>query len=347
MDQVRENKERLFYIDLIRILACLTVIYNHTNENGFYHYMSESVESPIWMWDTLLAIICKVGVPLFYMISGAMLFGKSESIRQTYKRIPRIAVDLIIFSLLSMCLDSVHWHERIDVADMLIRTLTESYRHLWFLYSYIAFIVALPILRCIDFNRLTNKLCIYLFIVSFIILCVKPIVSQFVIAVNPELFPSWLTGYTVIYPIMGYIINDRINIQHRRFVVGGCILCIILLVFNVFIEKMYIADYPQNISDETFLRVFVFVYASVIFADVKILFGGDHNERLGIVIHEMGKCTFGVYLIHFILLRLWFYKFKGIFGNHPGVLISCIIVYAFSTVLVFAARRIPVVKKLL
>ena len=48
-----------------------------------------------------LSLVCKAAVPLFYMVSGALLLGKNESFGElARKRILRIVAVIVIFSLL-------------------------------------------------------------------------------------------------------------------------------------------------------------------------------------------------------------------------------------------------------
>lgn len=94
------KEKRIIYIDILRIVACLMVIFNHTNERGFLLFLNDGQGIPSFVWHLLCATICKNGVPIFFMISGSLLLNKDESLRDTYKRLPRIIIDVLLFSLL-------------------------------------------------------------------------------------------------------------------------------------------------------------------------------------------------------------------------------------------------------
>lgn len=139
--------ERVIYIDLLRIVACLMVIFNHTNERGFYRYVSDTPGSFWSIWNLIFSIACKSAVPIFFMISGAMLLDKEESLNVTYKRICKFLVDLILFSLAYFWGDSYLEGRDFCIRDVLGTIIQNNYWHLWYLYAYIALIVTLPFLR--------------------------------------------------------------------------------------------------------------------------------------------------------------------------------------------------------
>lgn len=93
-----KSKERIIYLEICRIIAVFCIMYQHTGGRGADAWMyTEST----WVYMMSLAgrIISSIGVPLFWMISGALLLSKRESWEKVYKeRIPRITGALIIFS---------------------------------------------------------------------------------------------------------------------------------------------------------------------------------------------------------------------------------------------------------
>ena len=57
--------DRKVYLDVIRIIAAFFVIFNHTNENGFFLFAEREWGSiPFWGY-LFFSIFCKVSVYLF------------------------------------------------------------------------------------------------------------------------------------------------------------------------------------------------------------------------------------------------------------------------------------------
>ena len=94
------SKEKIVYLEVCRIIAVFCIMYQHTGGRGADAWVyTESA----WVYVTSLSgkIIGSIGVPLFWMVSGALLLPKRESWRKVYgKRIPRFTGVLIIFSVI-------------------------------------------------------------------------------------------------------------------------------------------------------------------------------------------------------------------------------------------------------
>ena len=94
----RKDGKYTLYFDLIRITAILFVLYNHSSTMGFelYTLTDNPYTFPLYI---VMATICKAGVPLFLMVSGALLLGKEESVKDLYtRRVSRMVIALILFS---------------------------------------------------------------------------------------------------------------------------------------------------------------------------------------------------------------------------------------------------------
>lgn len=93
-------KQKKLYIEILRIIAIAFVIFNHTGKNGFQLYSITDNEIMYVIYLTM-AVICKIAVPIFFMVSGALLLNKEESIKDLYKRrVSRIVLVILIASFI-------------------------------------------------------------------------------------------------------------------------------------------------------------------------------------------------------------------------------------------------------
>jgi len=76
------KSERIFYFDLIRALAILFVILAHTSK----WYVNDSVTGVLATFSTTQAAIGNIGVPLFLMISGALLLNRDYELGEFLKK---------------------------------------------------------------------------------------------------------------------------------------------------------------------------------------------------------------------------------------------------------------------
>ncbi len=86
-------------IELMRILAAFFVIYNHTGTTAFRLFTLYDVHT-LSYWGCLFgAVFCKFSVPLFFMISGALLLDrKEEPVKIWMRRVIHIFCILLIWS---------------------------------------------------------------------------------------------------------------------------------------------------------------------------------------------------------------------------------------------------------
>lgn len=69
---------------MLRIITIALVLFNHTETNGFQLY---AITSNIYLYLYIfLTIFCKIAVTIFFMISGGVILGKEESLKDLYKK---------------------------------------------------------------------------------------------------------------------------------------------------------------------------------------------------------------------------------------------------------------------
>lgn len=96
-----------------------------------------------------IATFVATAVPIFFMISGALLLPKKESLKELFqKRILRMVLVLLVFSgvqyVLLLLEGRAAFSGKAVVQAVLQDGVIPSY---WFLYAYIAYLLLLPILR--------------------------------------------------------------------------------------------------------------------------------------------------------------------------------------------------------
>ena len=91
------GNQKKTHLELIRLAAIFLVIWNHTRANGFGLYLtSDGVPLVVGYF---LSVYCKIAVPLFLMVSGALLIPKKEGIKELFKkRILRIVLVIVVFT---------------------------------------------------------------------------------------------------------------------------------------------------------------------------------------------------------------------------------------------------------
>ena len=88
-DSVKKNlSDRVYYIDILRVLACIAVIMTHASDD----YVLDNFGSSNFMIGNVIDSISRIGVPIFVMISGALLLNKNHvcTKEKQFQRIKRM-----------------------------------------------------------------------------------------------------------------------------------------------------------------------------------------------------------------------------------------------------------------
>ncbi len=322
--------------DLLRIIAMLCVIFNHTKQYGYELYTVAS--DPYSRYGSLLlGMVCKIGVPLFLMISGALLLGKDESVRTVMKKrvLPFAVIFAVMFLLQYLRVSRANGFEGLSVSGYLRCLLYDDpIAPYWFLRSYLIFLITLPFLRAIA--RQMNRDLFYLLLA----LQTAVMVLQYVNAVTgiTNSFSFFVLNTFVFYPLAGYWLSENREkcMPLLRILIPAAVL---LLVGSTII----LANASPAITSLEPYTGAVWIIALAVFE----LMNRISVTRGKTVVRELGSCVFGVYLIEDILRnRLEF--LVPLLGRGIGSLNACLIyvllVFSACAVLVWIGRKIPGVR---
>lgn len=154
--------------EIMRVISVFFVIFNHTGHNGYLLFTQREIGSMQYWVYIFASIFCLFSVPLYFMISGALLLEREESIRKVLKRIVRFIIVLFFISVVYYLVDVITGRIAFSFLGFWKQIYTSQVStHLWFLYAYIVFLLCIPFLRAIVRN-LDEKYYIYLFFGWFI-----------------------------------------------------------------------------------------------------------------------------------------------------------------------------------
>lgn len=344
--------KKKIHIELIRIGAALLVIFNHTGNMGFELYASYPIGGVNYGILIFVSIFCKVAVPLFLMISGALLLNKDITIKEIWcVRIPRILAVLLITSLVYYL-----YSIKDDLSSFQLAVFVRSLYsngisvHLWYLYAYIAFLMCVPFLRALTKN-FTPSTYQYL-VLLYVIFALLRVVDEKLLSVSmtQRLNPSWLWSDIVIYPLVGYYLERVLDSKRKlqKFVV-------VLLGFVSLLLAAWIThrNFVKIGSTTQYYHSFLilmpccatYIFAKDLFDKVKV------NKYLEKVITTLGGCTFGVYLMHLVIpvrgavINLLYNTLR--LSLPVAVACYCIIIFGACAIVTYILKLVPGVKKLL
>lgn len=340
------DKSKILYLSRLRAIACIAVVVLHTFYacNGFSATAADtsimlSVRN-LMMW----------AVPVFIMVSGALLLDKGRSI--TYKKlftryIPRMVLALVIFTLLFAVFDGATGKDLgiSAIADGVKNIFFGTgWRHMWYLYLMTAIYLLLPFYRMIAASLKKTDM-YYLLGVYTVFLLLLPTVE----ALTESKTAFYICVYSVypFYLFLGYAINEGMlrtgRIPALIIAAAASVAICVLTVYSVNNSDDKLSGLLGNYSFPIIaLQAFgIFAFAA----------GSNSGRKTFIdrIFSEIDRCSFGIYLIHMLFLKLAVVVFGWNPIAHGGtamVLLLTVGVFLASYVSTFLLKLIPLVKKL-
>lgn len=284
-------------------------------------------------------------VPVFLMVTGALLFNskKEITIKKIWsKYILRVFVALVVFGFLYNLFDIVTQGQDLTF-ESLLNGFAEvyfgtSWSHLWYLYLIIAIYILLPFYKKIA-NQMSKKEYIYLFIVFLIFVSLANFLS------NIEFKPAFYICVSSIYPcylFVGHYINLYAK-NSKMSILYFFIMTIILAVISYLRYKLQVEwlDYAIVYSS-----ALVFFQAWFIFKSLMSI----KDKKVSIVkkvLLKIDYCTFGMYLVHMFVIR---FAVKNLHLNAITEPINFVLIIlasiVISYILVFAFKHVANIEKI-
>ena len=359
------KKKRLDF-ELMRILAIFLVVFNHTESRGFFLYQVPGGSEINCILSLLLAVICKAAVPLFFLISGGLLLGRQESLKDLLqKRILRMALVLVLFSGI-LYLFWIHWGfvPHPGLKDFIRRLWGEGISiPYWYLYTYLGVLFLLPILSPAA-AAISDWGYLWLLAIGLIMNGVVSVLSGMTgLGVMNQYFVTGLTGgalaqgtpymagQAVFYLLMGYYLAHRFpweKLTGRRLLGLGILAAaaVLLMAGLCWYDFRYRGNTSGSYMGSFLCIVVLFLYAALHRIGERIPADG----RMAKLVEVLGSCVFGTYLLEGILRR----QLDGIYlALEPKihVLPACLVWVAAVVVcgmaLTWVLKKLPGLRKLL
>lgn len=350
--------KRKTYYDFLRILCAFLVIFNHLPGYTLYQ---DSTGIKTWIY-TLITMFTRINVLIFFMIAGGLLLSRSEEIGEVFrKRISRMTIVLFVFSALCYVIKR-YPGKPVAVTDFLKKLLSGDIAvEYWYLYTYIAFLFALPYLQKVVRN-FAEKDFICFMLVYFVMFSAIPIVNYIlgvngkeVIVVSRDLTFPLMTAKMFFYPIIGFYLDRKVDvckIQKKQWI------CIWLFaIVGMFAESA--VTIHQSVTTATYtqdyVQLFDYMIAIAVFLTVKYLFEGKdilaQQDGLQKTICSVGQLTLGIYVLDPIFRNeFWKYIRNFLEPYLPSLLVSlcwCFLSMCICGFITYLLKKIPGFRKIL
>lgn len=343
--KTNENK-RIYYLDILRVIACLSVIMIHTSSR----YVVKDFGTFNFYVGNFFDSIARIGVPIFVMISGSLMLDEKYdySNKKLIKHIFKLLIFFLFWSIFYSIINNVINNKSIDIINF-ISSIAVGHFHLWFIYMIVGLYLIVPLLRL--WVKKENKKYIEYFIglsliFSFIlpqIVYVGSIYSNLFANINKILNNinlQYIGGFTT-YFILGWYLNNY-NIKNKKLLYIFGIIGFILTFTATAILSITTGKAIQLYDN---LTINVFFQSLMVFIIVKNKYQ-SLNKMNNKLLLGISKNSLGIYAIHpFLISKIYPILAKINFNNALiNILVVYVIILIISYIIVYIMKKIPLLK---
>lgn len=347
-ETVKTVSGHIYGFSYLRAVACIAIIVLHVAYSAALMFGGSISQTQNIV--SMIIVNCMMwAVPCFIMVTGALLLNKARKI--TYRKlfgqyILRVFGALVFFGMVFRIFDMVMDKEPISLLGFLkgfyeIFTGT-GWSHLWYLYLLIGLYLLLPFYKKIAAHSGTNEMK-YLLAVYLIFLSLLPLLQM------GNVYTGFYIHVSTIYPFYlfcGYAVYSGIIKPGKALSAAMAVIGTVCIA--VLTAVRWIGDYAVMEQLWGYSSIFVILQAVGIFS----LFLDMKEEGFTFfkkILSRLDQCSFGVYLIHMLFVRLIIRYMQFNPYTNGGILafIGLVLgVLLISWLVTWVLRKIPALKKI-
>ena len=328
--ELQKNPQHIVWLDVVRFVAMFTVVCCHcTDPFNFYPGTSPNIDE-IKLWGAIYGALLRPCVPLFVMITGALLLPVRGEVSVFYKkRIPRVLWPFLIWSVIynlfpwitgllgikpEIILDFFPYsgeevmRQSLSISLDYIAQIPFNFSivdvHMWYIYLLIGLYLYLPVFSA-WVEKASDKAKLW-FLGAWAVTLLLPYYNQFV-AQYLWGTCSW-NAFGMFYYFAGF--NGYLLLGHYLRNLDwklGKILAIGLPMFVIgyavtFFGFRYITALPEY-SDEMLELFFTYCSLNVVMMTIPVFMlckkVNFRSEGIKKALANLTLCGFGIYMIHY------------------------------------------------
>ena len=344
-------KLRIYYMDYLRTIAIIGVLAIHAAAP--YATLYQKIDFSMWEASIIYNSLSRWCVPIFFMISGALLLGKKEEPLKDFfsKRANKILIPFLFWSV-------VYYLWRVFVIYKSTPSFTEFqqlflnsnvYYHLWYFYALIAIYLLVPMFNV--FCRHASQQIIGYTVAMYLLFFGMFRYYDFII-------PNKLVHYFPLTEcigmvLLGFYLGKFEQSKRMRIIIyiAGIIgaIATILRTNALTIDQEQFSSYALGYATPNVLAMSIALFVFFKYFIMK----RQQNEQFAPskLVQQISFTSFGIYLVHPMFLdfiRPFFHNTHGIL-IHPaiGIPIQIIAMLFVSLVAVFIIGKIPYLKRII
>ena len=342
MEKSIDTKE---YLNTLRALATVAVILIHVSSPLVN--MTWMRNMPYWWVGNVADSAVRFGVPIFLMISGATMLGRSYKITDFYKRrLSRVFIPFIFWLAFYvgyrwLMLSPTQQNNETGFTqwawDLFLHEGVS--KHFWYVYMILFIYAALPLLSAFVRKLNVSQLTIGTLVWVFVAIAGSSMPFN---AYNWETdYITKFSGYFLhtAYVLLGYLLS-QLPVWNKKYLAIG-IFILTIVISAVYTFWLSNESNKLNLTIYSYLSFNTFAQSAAVF----MIFSGLKVKQnfLSRIISTISNYSYGIYLVHIMVIGILFRN--GIYWKitHPvfSLIILTLSVLFLSWATIFIIRKIP------
>lgn len=335
-----------YTLDFIKIISMILVVIVHTS-NCYLRFMGDIPYSS-YVFACIYNGVSRICVPLFFMVSGALLIKKEYTKLSYFQRIKKMCIVLIFWTVVYIIF-GYFFHQKYP--KNLLLTLFSPYEpHLWFMYAIISLYIALPFICKMSLNLTKGEE--NLFILLWLILSGGGFILELILDKNITYEVPIISGtYYLGYFLCGHILYDRIKRlknckiykKYNIHLLAIFIISNLIILIASLIASNVLNTYYKDLF--TYTSIFTSLCALSSFALILINVNIKSEKSIKCM-NNILPLSLGIYLVQCIFIDIIKeYINLKLYHSSYAVLIYSIITFILSFAVIFIISKIKFLKK--
>lgn len=303
----------------------------------------------VWLVADFYNALTRFGVPVFVMITGALMLHRQYELKDFFnRRLTRVVWPFLFWSLVFI---AYSWYNaEIKFTDeagsnllIALRMLRNgAYYHLWYVYMLLGLYLFMPVISVFVRNASEKEILYFLLVWFIVMVCSQPYLSPFVPQIDVHYFIGYL-GYLVLGHYLAFKELPARNLK------PGLVIYSILCVTAITAGTYMLSVNARAISTIMYepLGPFIVLFSSGIFLLARMTrfsLAASLTKARDLI----GGFSLGIYLCHAMFLSLMHDNWDIDYQICPAVLSVPLIAsgcFVLSLMLVYIVSKIPFIGK--
>lgn len=341
-ENMKDKRDSIFYIDFLRFIAAFAVVAIHTL--GPFRFLYGEIPDSDWLVAMGINSISRWAVPVFMMISGALLLSTKKPFDCEFyltKRLSKVVIPFIGWTLIYAVIAGflVDGWSASETLKLIKNSPNDpTWYHLWFFYDFIPLYFVIPFLIPL-LKKLTPELTKLVLVICLVMFSMNWLKVESFLLENLVLYSAYL--------IWGWYLFNRDNrAQLKHWLVVG----ITMLLLNFFGSwELAVKTGQYNSFFMGYKTLNTMIIASMLFVLAQC-YADKITGQFRCFISAVSKYSLGIYLLHPLLLipvrelDNGFYSFFA--TNWLAIPIITLVVLLVSLLCTMLLVKIPLINRL-